>query len=258
MTAYYGNKTNLQEIKLLAKSLLFMEPELTEYSPVIIHHPFTTSGIVGIKDADGKIRLGNIVENEEDRKQWHRQMQGIIDGCGSALRVYSLIEKQYTLGFLKHASPSLSKADYSVILADAWIRSENPNNDPNLSRGKLLSMFKAADPTVLMDADERARLDELGETVTVYRGVRSSRPGSVKALSWTLDREIAQWFAERYGRNGTVYEAKIEKKHICALFLGRNESEVILNPEYLTDITHMHTMAQGEMKKELPLEIGGM
>ena len=101
-----------------------------------------------------------------------------------------------------------------------------------------------------MDADERARLDELGETVTVYRGVRSSRPGGVKALSWTLDQNVAQWFADRYGRQGTVYEAKIDKKHIHALFLGRNESEVIVDPKYLTDITQVQTMEQEGMKME--------
>jgi hypothetical protein len=72
----------------------------------------------------------------------------------------------------------------------------------------------------------------------------------VKALSWTLDREVAQWFASRYGSQGTVYEAKIDKKHIHALFLGRNESEVIVDPKYLTDITRVQVLEQSRMKME--------
>lgn len=250
MSVQHGTKTDLQRVKNLAKALLFMEPETTEYSPVVIHHPFSSSGIVALKDAEGGLKIGNILESQEDIRQWRKLVGQIIDEAKEVCEITSHITKPYLLGFVKYAAPLLSGEDYAKVLADAWIRSENPNNDPNLSRGKLLSMFKAADPAVLMDADERARLDELGETVTVYRGVRSSRPGGVKALSWTLDQKVAQWFADRYGRQGTVYEAKIDKKHIHALFQGRNESEVIVDPKYLTDITQVQSMEQGGMKME--------
>lgn len=250
MSVQHGTKTDLQRVKKLAKALLFMEPETTEYSPVVIHHPFASSGIVALKGADGGLKIGNILESQEDIHQWRKLVGEIIDESKEVCEIIRHITKPYLLGFVKYAAPMLSGEDYAKVLADAWIRSENPNNDPNLSREKLLSMFKAADPAVLMDADERARLDELGKTVTVYRGVRSSRPGCVKALSWTLDQNVAQWFADRYGRQGTVYEAKIDKKHIHALFLGRNESEVIVDPKYLTDITQVQTMEQGGMKME--------
>lgn len=250
MSVQHGTKTDLQRVKTLAKALLFMEPETTEYSPVVIHHPFASSGIVAVKDADGGLKIGNILESQEDIRQWRKLVAEIIDESKEVCEITRHITKPYILGFVKYAAPMLSGEDYAKVLADAWIRSENPNNDPNLSRGKLLSMFKAADPTVLMDADERARLDELDETVTVYRGVRSSRPGGVKALSWTLDQNIAQWFADRYGRQGTVYVAKIDKKHIHALFQGRNESEVIVDPKYLTDITQVQSMEHGGMKME--------
>ena len=73
MSVQHGNKTNLQELKLLAKSLLHLEPELTEFSPMIVHHPYTSSGIAGLKDREGNLRIGNIVESQEDRKQWQKQ-----------------------------------------------------------------------------------------------------------------------------------------------------------------------------------------
>lgn len=87
-------------------------------------------------------------------------------------------------------------------------------------------------------------MDELEDTVTVYRGVRSARSDGISAMSWTLDKDTASWFANRYGRQGKVYEAKIEKKYIHALFLGRNESEVILDPKYLADITQVQDLQQ--------------
>lgn len=250
MSVQHGNKTNLQELKLLAKSLLHLEPELTEFSPMIIHHPFTNSGVVGLQDEKGNLRIGNIVESREDRKQWQKQMAKIIDGADNVLSIYHLVEKPYVLGFLKYAAPYLSKEDFSTILADAWIRSEQPNHDPNLPQSRLLAMFRAADPKLLMDDQERNMLDSLEDTVTVYRGVHSAKSNGINAMSWTLDQDTAAWFAGRYGRQGCVYEAKIEKAHICALFLGRNETEVILNPKYLTDISQVQAMEQSGMKME--------
>ena len=250
MSVHPGTKTDLQRVKSLVKALLFMEPELTEYAPLIIHHPFTTSGMVGLQDEQGNVRIGNIVDSMDDRSQWQKQMTKIIDDTNDLFRLYHMIEKPYVLGFLKYAAPNLSKADFSTILADAWIRSEQPNHDPNLSQSKLLAMFRAADPKILMDAEEQEKLEALRDTVTVYRGVHSAKSNGVKAMSWTLDQETAAWFAGRYGRQGKVFEARIEKKHICALFLGRDESEVILNPKYLTEITQVQTMDRGGMKME--------
>lgn len=253
MSKLHGSKTNLAEVKRLAKVLLNMEPELTEYAPVIIHHPFTTSGMVGLQDDRGNVRIGNIVESQEDRKQWQKQMSRIIDDASDVFGLYHKIEKPYVLGFLKFAAPNLSKADFSTILADAWIRSEQPNHDPNLSQSKLLAMFRAADPTILMTDKERESLDALGDTITVYRGVHSGKSNGIRALSWTLDMDKAAWFAGRYGRQGKVFEARIEKKHICALFLDRGESEVILNPKYLMDISQVQTMEQSDMTMEEPM-----
>lgn len=250
MSVHPGNKTDLQRLKSLAKALLFMEPELTEYAPVIIHHPFTTSGMVGLQDEQGNLRIGNIVESQEDRKQWQKQMAKIIDDTNDVFRLYHMIEKPYVLGFLKYAAPYLAKEDFSTILADAWIRSEQPNHDPNLHQSRLLAMFRAADPKLLMDDQERNMLDSLEDTVTVYRGVHSAKSNGINAMSWTLDQDTAAWFAGRYGRQGNVFEARIEKKHICALFLDRGESEVILNPKFLTDISQVQTMDQGGMKME--------
>ena len=51
-----------------------------------------------------------------------------------------------------------------------------------------------------------------------------------------LDRDTAEWFAHRFGEDGTVYEAQIAKAHIFALFLGRNESETVVDPQYLEQV----------------------
>ena len=62
---------------------------------------------------------------------------------------------------------------------------------------------------------------------------------NIKALSWTLDKDTAEWFAHRFGENGTVYEAQIQKKYIYAFFNSRNESEVIVDPKHLIAIAQV-------------------
>ena len=87
-----------------------------------------------------------------------------------------------------------------------------------------------------MDEDELEFFDSLPDTVTIYRGVTSYNNKKLKVLSWTVDPEVAKWFADRYQQHGQVYAATISKKHILAYFGGRHEAEVIVDPSKLKDI----------------------
>lgn len=231
-----SQSTDLAGLKRFAKTLLQLDIQKTKMSPLVVKHPFTDSGIVGIQTPDGHLGIANLVENSKDLKTWREQTAGYIDQAETPYHVFMLITKPYLLGFLKYAKPYLSTEDFTQLLADVWIRSESPNDDPNLSKTKLLAMFKVADPNILMDDEERSRLQSLEDPVTVYRGVTSYNAKNVKALSWTLDENVAQWFAHRYGEQGTVYQAQIRKGDIYAIFTGRNESEVIVDPAQLVNI----------------------
>lgn len=228
--------TDLAGLKRFAKTLLQLDIQKTPMSPLVVKHPFTDSGIVGVKGKDGHLAIANLVESKEDLNTWRKQTGDLIVHAESPFQVFMLITKPYMLGFLKFAKPYLSSEEFTQMLADAWIRSESPNDDPNLSKGKLLSLFKEADPKILMDEEERNILRTLENPVTVYRGVTSFNAKNVKALSWTLDEKVAQWFAHRYGEQGTVYQAQIRKEDIYAIFTGRNESEVIVDPKQLVNL----------------------
>ena len=246
-------ETDLTQIRGLSKCFLYLEPEETQFSPMLVHHPFTSSGFVGLREDAGDVQIGNILEKEDDRARWQKQLGKVIDDSRDVFEIYSRIEKPYALAFLKYATPFLSQKDFSLILGDAWLRSEQPNHDPNLSQKQLLKMFSVADPKILMEDVERKRLAELDAVVTVYRGTHSDKPNSERALSWTLNWDTAQWFANRYGKDGKLYEAQIEKEHIHALFLRREESEVILDPKYLTEVVQVPKMEQAE-----EITMGGM
>lgn len=225
-------QTNLKEVKAAAVALLMTDINETSFSPLIVQHPFTSSGFIGLK-RNGSFQILNITSDLEGLQLWQRKVREQIEKADNAFKIYMMITKPYGLTFLKYAAPHLSQEDLSHILSSAWIMSENPNADANLSKRQLVSLFRSADPFVLMDEDERQALAELDSPVTVYRGVTSYNKKNVRALSWTLNYETAEWFANRFGENGTVYEAQVDKGHILALFNGRSEAEVIIDPRHI-------------------------
>ena len=126
----------------------------------------------------------------------------------------------------------LEKREFSVLLRYWWITTEFPNQYPKYI---ILEMFKLADKKFLND---KSSFDYLHNTVKVYRGVQDcSKIGKmkVKAFSWTTDLKKALWFSKRWRKDGSgkVYTAYIAKKDIFMFNNGREENEIVLNPNKL-------------------------
>ena len=202
--------TDLEGVKNIAKVLLMTDIHKTPLSPMIVQHPFTSSGFVSLPKDTGHALI-DITADSERLGAWQSAIKRQIDKTTSPYQIYLMINKPYGLSFLKFAEPYLSRKDYSEILAGAWIMCEAPHNNPDLSLQNMISMFKSADPRYLMDENEYETFQALDETVTVYRGVTPYNADNVKALSWTLDQTTAEWFAHRFDEKGTVYEAQINK-----------------------------------------------
>lgn len=229
-------KTNLQNVKCVAHMLLYVDIQTTAFSPMVVSHPFTNDGIVRLLDDTGNITLADLVNNPDDLDRWRQKVGEEIDKAETPYQILMLFDKPYYLTFIKYAASDLSQKDLGHLLSDAWIMAAAPNNDHNVSKRELVALFKSVSPQYLMDQDEYQVYQSLGDIVTVYRGVALSNKTSVKALSWTLDYKTAEGFAHPFGKEGTVYRAQIQKKHIHAYFAGRNESEVIVDPRYLEQI----------------------
>ena len=227
--------TDLDGAKQVASALLFTDIYNTKYSPMVVQHIFTNTGVTAIS-VEGSFQFLNLLENPKDLDMWRQSMRQQIRNAETPYQIYSLINSPYALTFLRFSQPYLSKEDFSSILVDAWMKSEYANRDANVSKERLVSMFKQADRAKLMSDMERTQLDALADPVTVYRGVTAYNAKNIRALSWTLDYDTAVWFAHRFGEDGMVYQAQIKKEHIFALLTGRNESEVVLDPKYLEDI----------------------
>ena len=93
------SKTELQGVKSVAHMLLNLDIQLTKFSPMIVSHPFTNSGISGIVGEDGGFQMADLVNNPEDLKKWRRQVGKQIDNADSAYGIFTLVNKPYTLAF---------------------------------------------------------------------------------------------------------------------------------------------------------------
>ena len=229
-------ETDLPKVKMIAHVLLDMPIAPTSFSPAIVSHPFTSTGVTATQNEDGNITVVDLLNKKEDYAKWKEMVGKQIDSAENACQVFFLLNKPYYLTFLKFSAPVLSQENLGQLLAHAWILEECPNQDRNVSKRELLALFHSVPPELLMDEEEYAVYQSLEDPVTVYRGVTSYNAKNIKALSWTLDRDTAEWFAYRFGEEGTVYEAQIQKEHILAFFNGRNESEVVVDPKYLEQI----------------------
>jgi hypothetical protein len=89
----------------------------------------------------------------------------------------------------------------------------------------------------ILPRDARSFYDALPDPVSVWRGCEQGRE---RGLHWTTDRATAEKFAA--GRRCTnprpiLVRAQIPKRHIFAVFLDRNESEIVLDPRRLRKLS---------------------
>lgn len=226
-------KTNLDACKELAIAFLHMPIEKTIWSPVVVTHPIFESGFYNYKDGNS-FKICDILEDERARNQAITNTEKAILQASDAYSVYFIIRNSYRLAFLKHAKNYLSLADFSKLFADAWVISENPNQDPNVSIKTLVSWFKQADKRVLMSDEDYQVYDSLPERITVYRGVGFGR--NPKGLSWTANRSTAEWFAHRFDtedNKGYIQKATIDKSTVLAYFNRRGEDEIVVDSKGL-------------------------
>lgn len=119
------------------------------------------------------------------------------------------------------------------LLPDAWTP-DNPVRD--LGEQRWLEQFVSAGVVVEYPAgypkDRRVNLEE---PVEVYRGAPDRTKG--RGMPWSADLAKAQWFADRWASRGVsagLYRAVIPPEAVLAVFFdGRNESEVVVNPNKL-------------------------
>jgi len=94
--------------------------------------------------------------------------------------------------------------------------------------GKIINKIQQLKPKDLIEL-LKSKADTDGN-LTLYRGESSKSSNVKRALSWTLDRDKAIWFAKRFNFSGEgyVYNAKTNISHVIAYINDRSEEEILV------------------------------
>lgn len=229
----FATETNINKMKRMAECFLYIEPEAVSSVPFLVQHPIFESNPVVIP-SDGGIEAVDVLEDHAGLARLRQLYRTQIEDCTQPFHLYIFIRKSYRLCYLRHCKPYLSKADFSRLFADAWVCSENPNQDINVPLSMAVRWFREADKRVLMNQEDYDVFSNISEQVRVFRGVAVGR--NAKGLSWTQNLKTAEWFAHRFDtdtKQGYVETAVAKKSDILAYFNTRNEDELVVDTKKL-------------------------
>lgn len=175
---------DLDKCKNIALTLFDVLPIKTH--PV---YPFLLDSHVFIKEKFYPYH-GNIVDittNDAVRAECVNQWKTIIMNAGSVDDLFCLVQEKYQLTFMSYIRNYVDNTTFSKFLHDAWLYTENGNQDVNVDISEITTWFEDADKSVLMSKEDYAYYKKLPQVVTIYRGV--SQHGTYYGMSWTDDRE---------------------------------------------------------------------
>lgn len=239
-------ETDMEAVKRVARVLLHTPIHETTV-PLIVNHPFFLTAIQPVRnEMTGEYDTINILDDIKGRKRVYDYISQQIEETENIAQIgFTLIDKKYRLLFLKMVEPFCSSEDIGTYISSLWVSVECISQDPNVSHRDIIRMFNRSSKATLMTDGERNALDVMPDVISIYRGVRLPE-GTISSkgdhgFSWTLDRDIANWYCHRYGnmnrQTEKLYQAQIRKEDILAYFGERaGEKEIVVNPKKLINV----------------------
>ena len=140
-----------------------------------------------------------------------------------------LHERPYRLDAFMSIASELDKKNYWQLLSYIWIDAEFPTVNKEI----WIQLFTRRLPNKrkMMNGKERRVLSNLPDKdINVFRGYSDDEHAD--GISWTLSYEKAEEFAKRWGsEDAKIAEGMCKKEDILAFLNGRNEEEIIIDPE---------------------------
>lgn len=161
---------------------------------------------------------------------------------GDWVKYVFLHERPYRLEAFMEIEEHVPDDHYWSLVHSIWIDTENAGQ--NLM--EWLDIWHADRPGREggMSDQEREHLAQLPPMVEVWRGARRS---DHLALSWSLNKKKAMWFARRFAKKGErlfLMRGLVKKEDILAVILGRNEWEVVSDKVKVTTTTYLPRMSR--------------
>jgi hypothetical protein len=139
----------------------------------------------------------------------------------------TLFERPYRVDAFCEYMHLMSDAQYWELLASVWIDSENIRENQQTWQN-LLSSSRGDSHAFAGSVEELAAMPE---SFLIYQGHTDDRDDG---WSWTIDEQIAAWFAHRYARleraSPAVSVAVVKREDVLAFRQDRGEQEIIVDP----------------------------
>lgn len=227
------NTAPLKEIKNIAVDWLrspVMPCDTNISLPGMVQHPFFD--FVFVCDEKGPFDMQKEPERFETvLKMRERKINQQKTVCG----ILSLMRKAYRIYFLKEIY-ELELADEKTCgnaLGEIWAMLENNDSMDEETKDYMLTWLLNADKNIIMNKDDLRVYNNLSDQITVYRGIQPNE--SVNGFSWSLCRETADWFAQRFEPKGNVYSITVDKKDVIAYINTRDEKEIVVDYTKIKD-----------------------
>ena len=187
--------------------------------------PYLEDGAIGLQLRHPLVYLVPLWSNGHANALYEHKVKGVKDALAN--NKYSsyifLHERPYRLDAFTLIQSKLSDTQYWSLLSEIWTDTENQWQ--GLNKWKQLLSSNRPSRHYLMNEEEFNLLQSLPDEVTIYRGCQAGI--NENGLSWSLNKKKAEFFANRFGKEGLILERKIPKSNIIAFLNGRGESEVI-------------------------------
>ncbi|WP_324823504.1 hypothetical protein [Sinanaerobacter sp. ZZT-01] len=236
---YQGKGYNVSLTEEQFKNQFPIDPSCVAYSPSISNSSFYFNRntlaalplhleLLQLGMGDYKEQLPQVIESREQEVLNNDYLGSILSLTDSMKIEYfnMLIEKGtveglYTLFFSVYTS------------ADFGFKGISPENFELIVSTKTKSDMKKTEN----------QLKDLPETLTIYRGEGSQSTPTNKAYSWTLDINMANFFACRLSMDeAQIITARVNKDKVVDCFIkDSNEKEVIVRPSDI-EIVDMQTI----------------
>lgn len=128
------------------------------------------------------------------------------------IRLFCLIDKPYRFLFYQQLFNDIPNEQKYEVFKDIYTSCEYGFN--NLSREFLEEVFK-------YNKISKNWFNE--DVIIIYRGESNLSTSYNEAYSWTIDIDVARWFARRFNSDGKVYKGYIRQEDILDYMEDRNE-----------------------------------
>lgn len=123
----------------------------------------------------------------------------------------------------------------------------------NFDISLLTEVMKSKTPA--QKEETKRKLASLPDTLTIYRGGNSASTPYSESFSWSLDINVANFFAARRGtEDGYIAEGTVKKEDIIEAFLeDDSEQEVLVDPKNVTITSVIEVKGLEQLASLLPI-----